>query len=154
MVRTCRSIKAHTITLFLLLGVTQCTEEKPSFYQGSMHGHDVWRLPIIEPYEVITADCCRGWSLQEPGFMGGFSPDSLNLSHGYILFNDSAHRYGFLDIKHKKTVWLSSYQQFSDSLSSKKISKKLYSTETVYYNWLKTDQLPWASEILAAQELE
>jgi hypothetical protein len=154
MVRICKSIKAHTIALFLLLGVTQCTEEKPSFYQGSMHGHDVWRLPIIEPYEVITADCCREWNFQQPGFAGNFSSDSLNLSRGYISFNDVAHRYGFLDIKRKKIVYFATYQQFTDSLRVRGISKKLYATETVYHNWLKTGQLPWASEILTAQGLE
>jgi hypothetical protein len=124
-----------------------------------MHGHDVWRLPIIKPHELITADCfngCRGWSYQ----MGGtsptnFNPDSINFQNGYISFHgDFGNSYGFLNIKTNKLTHFLNHQQFADSLRKLGVGTQLFHTTSVYDCWRTSGQLPWAAEILATQEYE
>ena len=134
---------------FLLL---QCREDKFSFYKNAMRAHDVWRLPIIEPYEVITADCCKTWNFQKPDFQGNFTVDSVNFKNGCILFYGYPSEYGFLDVKRKRIAKFNNYRQFADSLNAREIRAKLFCTESVYNNWRETGQLPWAQEILATQK--
>ncbi|MCB2409987.1 hypothetical protein [Hymenobacter lucidus] len=133
------------------LGFFQCQEDKFSFYKDPMQAHDVWRLPLIEPHQLITAYCCEGWNFQEKEFSKSFSADSINLDNNYVLFWSGAENYGLLDIKRKTVSQFGTYQQFADSVKLKGITKKLYCTKTVYANWRETGQLPWAEEILTAQ---
>ena len=79
---------------------TQPKAEPFLFYKDSMHGRDVWRLPLIKPHELITADCfkaCNGWSYQVASLARKqFVPDSINLQGRYILFHsEGGHGYGF-----------------------------------------------------------
>jgi hypothetical protein len=136
------------------LGFFQCQEDKVSFYKDPMQAHDVWRLPIIEPYQLITAYCCEGWNSQSKDFSEKFSADSVNLDGNYILFYSEIENYGLLDIKNKKIHRFDTYQQFTDSVSALEITPKLYDTKAVYTHWRETGQLPWAEEILMAQGLE
>lgn len=132
----------------------QSKKEKFAFYKEPLveNENDVWRLPIIEPYELITADCCRGWNFQKRDFPSNFSADSINLKKNCILFYGYSNKYGFLDIERKKITMFHDYQQFTDSLTGRGINRNLYSTEVVYKNWRETGQLPWSEEILATQK--
>ncbi|MDO7851447.1 hypothetical protein [Hymenobacter convexus] len=137
---------------FLVKGRT--AEEKPSFYQEPMKESDVWRLPLVEPHELITAYCCEGWNFQPAGFPDPFTADSVNYVKGYILFFGYPGTYGFLDTRQQRVVRLGMRQDFADSLAARALPARLYKTETVYRNWVRTGQLPWAAEILATQEAE
>jgi hypothetical protein len=129
-------------------------KEEVAFYKEPMvrNENDVWRLPLIEPYELITADCCKAWNFQKSGFQANFTADSVNLENDCIIFYGYPNEYGLLDIKRKRIVRFNNYRQFADALNARGISAKLFYTETVYNNWCATGQLPWAQEILAIQK--
>ncbi|MDO7846386.1 hypothetical protein Q5H92_08465 [Hymenobacter sp. M29] len=141
------------LPLFLLIG-RRAADEHPSFYQEPMKAADVWRLPLVEPHELITAYCCEGWNFQPVGFPDPFTADSVNCEKGYILFFGYPGTYGFLDTRQQRVVRLSTHGAFADSLAARSLSAQLYNTETVYRNWVRTGQLPWAAEILATQGAE
>jgi hypothetical protein len=130
--------------------------KKLRFYFEDDLESDVWRIPIIEPYELITADGSSGqragysrWSFQEPGFTSSFNPDSINYQRGFITFHDvSHHEYGICDVKHKRVSFCGNYAQFREFIGLRKLSKSLYNTELVYEGWSETRLLPWAKEIL------
>ena len=135
---------------------SQRKPEKPKFYFEDNLESDVWRIPIIEPYQLITADgssqqqagYCR-WNFQEPGFAGSFHPDSLNYQRGFITFHDAQqHSYGVCDLTHKNVSFYGDYKQFRKFTDARSLSKALYNTELVYEGWSQTRLLPWAKEIL------
>jgi hypothetical protein len=130
--------------------------DKLRFYFEDDLESDVWRIPVIEPYQLITADGSGGpragysrWSFQEPDFTTSFNPDSINYQRGFITFHDaSQHKYGICDMKLKNVSFCGNYEQFRDFAATKKLSKSLYNTELVYEGWSETRLLPWAKEIL------
>ena len=127
-------------------------KEKYAFYKEPMLDIDVWRLPIIEPYEVMTADCCKTWNFQKLNFQGNFTADSVNFDNNCIMYYGYPNEYGFLDVKRKRIIRFDNYRQFADSLNARGIKARLFYTETVYKNWRETGQLPWAKEILVTQK--
>jgi hypothetical protein len=145
------------LPIVLVLGYfyAQREPDKPRFYVDDDLEPDVWEIPIIEPYRLITADSRRGsqagysrWSFQGKNSATSFHPDSLNYQKGFIIFHTpDAHHYGFYDVKHDKTSFLSSYQQLNDFTKSNDLENTLYNTEDVYSCWQQTRQLPWAKEI-------
>jgi hypothetical protein len=76
-----------SIILFLI-NCTSCnTDEPEDFYRYSMLEHDVWRLPIHEPYQLITAYCCESWNLGRElmkDLKSSMTVDSINYDHNYI----------------------------------------------------------------------
>jgi hypothetical protein len=116
-----------------------------------MKESDVWRLPLVEPYELITAYCCQSWSYQPAGFLENFTADSVNYAKGYILYYGYPGRYGFLNTHQQRVIRVATYRVFVDSVAAKGFPTTLYKTEIVYWDWVKTGQLPWANEILATE---
>ena len=157
-IKTGHAVILSVLVLPLLIAAyffsSHSKKEKFAFYEESMmrNENDVWRLPIIEPYELITADCCKSWNFQKLDFQGNFTADSVNLKNDCIMFYGYPSEYGFLDIKRKRIAKFNNYRQFADSLNARGISAKLFHTEAVYNNWRETGQLPWAQEILATQK--
>ena len=141
-------------SVLLLSMFSQCQEKKASFYKDSMLERDVWRLPIVKPYELITAYCCTGWTFQQLGVSTSFSADSINLYGNYIIFSDSGHMYGAFDIEQRKTLMFSDYKKFIDFTKLKKIPHRIYQVEMVYDCWRNTGQLPWAKEIIHSEGYE
>lgn len=145
--------------LFALLSLTglltQCQEKPLDFYRDPMRGSDVWRLPIVAPYELITSIKKGGdrWNFQDAAFPDTFSPDSLNFSGGrYLTFHDySQASYGYCDLQRKQLVRLGGFAQFTDSARRRHFSTQLFYADSVYRGWHATGQLPWAREILAAR---
>jgi hypothetical protein len=143
----------------LILVLCSCSEEqeKKSFYSYGMQAHDVWRLPIIEPYQLITASRIRvnTWNFSPHSKLGkafkiGLTVDSLNVDKGIILIynplNDN--NWVALNINEKTTTEFTDRSSFDEFIVENKLSQKLYSTEVVYKAWEKTGQLPWGEEIL------
>ncbi|WP_223649336.1 hypothetical protein [Hymenobacter psoromatis] len=142
--------------LAFIYSYSQRKPEKLRFYFEDNLESDVWRVPIIEPYQLITTDGVNNhqagysrWTFQEPDFQEYFHPDSINYQPGFITFHDtSQHSYGFCDITHKSINYCNDYQQFRKLAITKGLSKFLYSTEMVYEGWSQTRLLPWAKDIL------
>jgi len=143
--------------LFLLsLVVVQCSEKKFSFYHDPMKGYGVatpgdeaWRLPLIEPYDLITANCCTDWTFQDLST----GVDSVNYAKGYILYYGTR-GYGLFDTHRKQAREMATHREFADSARAKGLPATLYQTEALHRAWRKTGQLPWGAEILASQGLE
>ena len=133
------------IALSLLLG---CSDEKFDFYRTSSYGHDVWRLPIINGYELLSIQCCTGWVFQHRSFG---DVDSLNLDKGNFLFRSGTDWYVF-SMKNDSTIKFKNEKDFNSFIKKKELTRKLYSAEAVCRAWRKTGQLPWAEEILRTQE--
>jgi hypothetical protein len=130
--------------------------EKSKFYLEDDLDFDVWRIPVVEPYNLITTEGSSRqqfgesrWHFQETDFTNNFNPDSINYQRGFITFHDaSQHAYGFCDVKRKKISFCGNYQQFREFIATNKLSDALYSAELVYEGWSETRLLPWAKEIL------
>lgn len=145
------------LCLALIYAYSQRKPEKLRFYVEDALETDVWRVPLIEPYQLITAEGSSNqqagysrWSFQEPGFSSSFNPDSINYQHGFITFHDATkNSYGFCDLAPKNVSFCRDYQQFCKLTEAQGLSKFLYSTEMVYEGWSQTKLLPWAKEILA-----
>jgi hypothetical protein len=108
------------LPLVLLMG-QRTDKEKPSFYQGPMKESDVWRLPLVEPYEFITAYCCASWNYQPAGASENFTADSVNYVKGYILYFGYPDTYGFLNTHRQQAMRMATRQAFVDSLIVKGI---------------------------------
>ena len=145
------------LSLALIYTYSQRKPEKLRFYFEDNLEADVWRIPLVEPYQLITADISSNqqanysrWNFQEPGFSNNFNPDSINYQPGFITFHDALkNSYGICDLTHKTVSFCGGYQQFQALTSARDLSKSLYNTEMVYEGWSQTRLLPWAKEILA-----
>ena len=132
-----------------------CTSRPAEFYKDRMAVPDVWRLPVVEPYELLTGDCFpvdshRVWSFQPVGILAISNPDSINYVGGTILFFETAYGYSCFDTKAKEEVCYRNEADFNASLVDRGLVRpRLYSTDKAYEFWNKTGQLPWASELLA-----
>jgi len=130
--------------------------EKLRFYVEDDLESDVWRIPVVEPYQLITADISSPqrigdsrWSFQDPAFTASFNPDSINYQCGFITFHDASHsKYGICDVMHKSVNLCRDYEQFKAFATKQQLSECLYNTDLVYEGWSQTRLLPWAKEIL------
>ena len=142
--------------LALIHAYSQRKPEKLKFYFEDNLEADVWRVPLVEPYQLITTESINNhqadysrWSFQEPEFSDNFHPDSINYQCGFITFHDALkNSYGLCDLIHKSVSFCSNYQQFRELTDAKGLSKFLYNTEMVYEGWSQTRLLPWAKEVL------
>jgi len=128
---------------------------KPRFYVDDDLEADVWQVPIIDPYRLITAQEFSSrevgdsrWSFQYKD-LSRFNPDSLNYEKGLILFHDAEGNYGIVDTGRKTTYQPKDFSQFLQFADSFGVSRKLYEVESVYNCWQQTRQLPWGKEIFA-----
>lgn len=130
--------------------------DKLHFYFEDDLEHDVWRIPVVEPYQLITADISSQervgdsrWSFQDLAFTVSFNPDSINYQRGFITFHDASQRkYGICDVTYKSVTFCRDYEQFKAFANKQQLSKYLYNTDLVYEGWSQTRLLPWAKEIL------
>ncbi len=130
--------------------------EKLKFYMEDDLEFDVWRIPIVEPYNLITTESTSRrrvgesrWHFHKAGFTNDFNPDSINYQRSFITFHDATqHAYGICDIKRKKVSFYDNYQQFREFTAANKLPNSLYNAELVYEGWSETGLLPWAKEIL------
>ena len=149
-------ILALPVALALGYLYMQRKPEKLRFYFEDDLESDVWRIPVVEPYQLITAYGSSEqqvgdsrWSFQEPAFTASFNPDSINYQRGFITFHDGSQRkYGICDVTHKSVSFCGDYEQFKAFTDKQQLSKSLYNTELVYEGWSQTRLLPWAKEIL------
>jgi len=149
-------VKVSKLKIFFsLLVLFACEEPKQiDFYASERSGHDLNRLPIIEPHQLITSYCCEDWEfIYSLGMdsMGrfsadGFSVDSLNYENGFIVFysSDSWRNWGVHDTKTNKPRFFdNNYIDFLEYVDSIKVTNKLYRAKDVYNEFKETKKLPW-----------
>lgn len=148
------------LTPFVLcLALFSCTENgtsEASFYLTTTAAHDVARLPLVYPYQLITAYCCEGWN-SGPGstlhrdFGFANSVDSVNIQKGFILIHtkDSGSPWIALDIQTKQRTNLEDIQALQLFSNEHGFVPRLISTRIAFEEWLDTGQLPWANQIPA-----
>jgi len=144
--------KIKIFLLFLLFLVFSCNNhETKSFYEYSMKENDVWRLPIVEPYEMYTAYCCSDWFIESSSPLGkrfGIKQkvDSINFTNNKLIIydnNEFNNKWILLNFDNDVVVKFESRIDLSNYLNLDTIKLKLFNTETVFNNWRKTDNLPW-----------
>ncbi len=136
---TLGAIRTPTLLLLVLIMPFSCEQEKRDFYRDTMQAHDVWRLPLIEPYQLITAYCCEGWncgpgSSLDRDFGFAHSADSINIENGYILIHteDSGSSWFALDLSTKKKFELEDRQALSAFTAENGFHLTLYATRMVF----------------------
>lgn len=158
-----KTIIYKIILLTIIQTVLGCNDCKRSntisqFYEFNMKGHDVWRVPIVHPFELITAHCCRdywttGKELSE--FLGyDTSVDSVNIINDNLILscNGSKYRWIIANLKTKIVMKYeaSQYLEYIDFLSKKNNTSdvQLIPVESIYNSWKLTGQLPWGNYII------
>lgn len=123
-----------------------------NFYCDSKAEMDVWRIPIIEPIELITAD----HDLMEWGFSTypyselknrSYSVDSVQYQERKILLYSKINGYIVIDLVNNKDEKFDSYSQFYNYTIEKNLSQKLYYVPSLYNSWIRSKKLPWEQEL-------
>lgn len=126
--------------------------DKDNFYEFSMLQYDLWRLPIVYPYQLTSAYCCEDWTFgaySQYGHVFDFSvsPDSVNFENDHIILH---HPYsnGLLpwlvfNINTKEKYQFEDYKSICKFRLEHSISDTMYSCEEVYYNWRDKGELSW-----------
>jgi hypothetical protein len=123
------------------------------FYRDEMADYDVWRLPIIKPYELVTAICCEGWNFG--GYLSGkgdpcnFNLDSLGFENGYILLQGVGsgsvpkENYCIINVENDSIKAFESRKDFIKYKKKLNLSAEMHSVVDVYWEWKQTKKLPW-----------
>jgi hypothetical protein len=120
------------------------------FYRDEMADYDVWRLPVIKPYQLVTARCCEDWSIggiktQDNNYFSS-GIDSIGFGNGTIVFfadSSPVKQYGVFNIESEKLEIFYSREVFMEYKKKLKISVKMYRDDDVYREWKQTKKLPW-----------
>jgi len=145
--------------LALCCTVVSCSsneDQEQSFYTDVMATNDVWRLPLIEPYQLITAYCCEGWncgpgSALDKDFGFAHSSDSINVENSLILIHtrDSGPAWFALDLRTKQRIEFEDRRELNAFTTERGFPLSLQYTRTVFERWRSTGQLPWARSVLS-----
>lgn len=150
------SLLATFICLLISSGciheVEKITDE--NFYENSSYKEsDIWRMPIVYPYQLITAYCCEDWNFSAVNdtivpFRKHFislSPDSLNVEHDYIILHQSfsGPTWNIIHFKTKEEFSFESIQDFEVFKKEHNISDTMYSCKQSYDQWKLEKKLPW-----------
>lgn len=142
-------LKLQCVLICVLILFLSCEEPKKNFYKDKMQSRDLYRLPIIDPYQLITSYCCKSWSFyggSKNKFKNDFSVDSVNYESGFISFYSQDSSTGWVVFNAKTTelkIFEDNYLNFIKYLDEIKIHAKLYSAEYVHRQWLEDKKLPW-----------
>jgi len=139
-----------------LILIISCNKKQTNFYTKSTEARDIWRIPIIEPYQLLTSHCCDGWNFSIGSeFSKDFDifgeVDSINVCKENILVymkNNWKGVYSICDVKNKTSTSFETFYDYKNYCIENDISYDLYLTNNIHSGWDKTKQLPWAKEIL------
>lgn len=125
---------------------------KDNFYEYSMLESDVWRLPIIYPYQLTSAYCCNSWTIGIYNHYGHIfgspvSPDSINYNNNHIIlhhiYSSGLLPWQVINIKTKQKFQFKDYNSICQFRRENNISNTMYSCEELFNNWRNIGQLPW-----------
>jgi hypothetical protein len=152
----CRKIILMLLSINAIIGCG--SDKKPDFYCDTnfKYDTDVWRLPIVEPFELITVDSSTFWSLNWPRTPDKaylefqYNADSITYKDGVIMIvydYGNVFNRGVIDIKQGKVIEFKSRDEFYKFRSEDSMLHKLYSVKDLFREYLKTRSLPWSTEI-------
>lgn len=142
--------------VFIIL-FSSCSENRGenNFYCQAKADSDVWRVPIIKPFDFITQDTSETWTLSwlpkyRKEYYISCNADSANYERGMIICYSriGIADFAIVEIKNEKIIKLAGREQFNEFARKNGISNRLYSVPSVFNNWRKTEILPWQSEII------
>jgi hypothetical protein len=132
-----------------------CTNDKKiDFYCDTVRDNSVWRIPILEPYELITVDSSTFWNLYCPQttkyFFKDYSVDSVTYSNNQILFlsnQGNMNNFMLLNSSTGKIIDFKSRKAFMEFRGTDNVWNNLYAVKDLFRQYLKTRSLPWSSKI-------
>lgn len=121
------------------------------FYSYYMIEDDVWRLPLIKPYQLISAYCCTEWTIDsnlKKFIIYDISPDSIAYDKGFIIFANKAYSGGkwvIFNINDSAVYKYDNYSTLTDEMDSLGINPNINmeSIENIFLKWKKDGDLPW-----------
>lgn len=126
-----------------------------SFYCEAKAETDVWRMPIVEPFELVTADHGKEfWSISTypnnivPYFSRTVSIDSVAYIGKKIVFYRlyPERGYSIIQIEEGKLITVKSREELSKHFE--KIENLiLHSGKDLYKFWQQNRQMPWFGEL-------
>lgn len=143
--------KNITTILLVIIFLISCFEKKKkSFYDFSMQSFDVHRIPLINPYQVISATCCDGWNFSWSSSLGktfntGTSIDSVNVQGEIISFHctSSLCNWLVLNCKDSTSQLFIEHQKYKVHMNKIGVDAKLFNATDIYYQWKEKNALPW-----------
>lgn len=150
------SYNKKIIRLFVFLILFSCENKKSkSFYEFSMKENDVWRLPIVEPYEMYSAYCCSEWFIEGNSPLGkrfGIKQrvDSVNyFNHKLIIYDGTEYKekWILLNFENDNTIKFNERLDLKEYLMRDTLEFMFFGTENVFNSWEKTDSLPWKQSL-------
>lgn len=151
-----RKVILFLFSIYIIIG---CNSDKKSvFYCDTNFKYetDVWRLPIVEPFELITVDSSTFWSLNWPKtpdkeyLRFNYNADSITYKDGMMMIvydYGNVFNQGIIDIKKREIIEFKSREEFYKFKSEDSLLHKLYSVKDLFREYLKTRSLPWSNEI-------
>lgn len=149
--------KLNTISAIIILSlcITSCTQKGEEKFYCDITREGIWRMPIIEPFELITSDTTDTWNLysiagtSEEIFQ--YSADSIGYSNGKIVISSrySHLRLGVVDIKNNKVIEFSNRESFYEYERKDSFLHKLYKSNDIFNVYKKKGgkSLPWINEV-------
>jgi hypothetical protein len=147
--------KYQIIRLLIVCIIIGCNSKKKlDFYCDTVIDNSAWRIPIIEPYQLITVDSSTFWNLYCPQTakypFKDYSVDSIAYSHNQILlFSNQGNLNNFmlLNSANGKIIDFKSRVAFMEFRSTDSVWSNLYAVKDLFRKYLKSRFLPWSSEI-------
>ena len=139
--------------------------ESTDFYHDTIMDGDVYRIPIIEPFELATSDTSSFWSFiflskVENRFASKLqtvsSVDSITYKDSLIMiFNGygNVFNFGVIDLKQQKVIEFKNRVEFNKFRSEDSLLHKLYSVKDLFRAYKKNSYLPWQNEVNAAKPI-
>lgn len=148
--------RKHSLALIaaaLLSGCFLLDTPKENFYRDSLEEYDVLRMPVVEPFDILTTDTSYSWtSGRHFSDLIGESTviDSINFVDPYVVFYSSAddYRWSIIDISSGEALMNLSIHEFRETLHTKNLTTVMYKPNSIYSMWQQTGQLPWGRDIL------
>jgi hypothetical protein len=123
-----------------------------NFYCDSKADIDVWRIPVIRPIELISADFKSStWNLVTYPHVDmphiSHSVDSINYYSGKILLFSPYERFVIIDLTLHFDTAFSLRSDFVRYTEENRFPSKLYNVSELYASWIDTKNLPWINQI-------
>lgn len=146
------------IKIIVFLSICMSTgcgnNKKLDFYCDAVRDNEVWRIPITEPFELITVDSSSFWNLYcfrtNNCFDSDYSVDSITYHQKQILFfNESGDmvNFGLVDTETGKVTDFKNRSTFMEFRSMDTAWQNLYSVKDLFRQFYKKRILPWGNEI-------
>jgi hypothetical protein len=142
--------------IYTLLIVGCNNQQQKKFYCDTLMDGDVWRLPIIEPFELITVDTNTFWSLHwseelnKTYLTDYYNADSITYRDGLIIIlnnQGNVFNQGIIDVKQEKVIKFKTRDDFYKYAIEDSLLHKMYSVKDLFRQYKQNGYLPWSKDI-------